>query len=73
MNKKYILLGMLAALLVVGFVEGLKSPTSEYELCKRQSQKRLSDAMDDPDVTKEAWLHMLKEETKFLLTVANEA
>jgi hypothetical protein len=70
MEKKFVFLSVFACLLVCGFVAGYKSPSAEYETCKRQAHKRLADALYDDSVTSEQWKQMLKEETNFLLMVA---
>lgn len=60
----------ITALMVVGIIAGHKSPTTEYELCRRQTRKRLLEALEDPTVNPEQWHKMLIEEVAFLNLIA---
>ena len=70
MERKYYLLSILAILMCVGIIQGYRSDKTELELCKRQASKRLTSALEDPNISKERWDEMLHEEMTFLNTVA---
>lgn len=70
MERKIAFLTIFAALMVVGIIDGYRTDKTELELCKRQASKRLTKALDDPNISKEEWSEMLRNEVAFLNTVA---
>lgn len=71
MNKnQFAVLNILAGLLAVGIIHGAKTKTTEQELCRRAAIDRLASALNNPDVSPEAWAKMVVEEAAFLAQIA---